>query len=91
MASLGHLVYRPNRLDLPSGCKKPIGLACLRSGEAVRIPSVGAFGLAPGGKPEQRGAISAFLKCVFELVSGAEQYLEEGGYFRASWKASRDC
>lgn len=46
-----------------------------------RIPSVGAFDLAPGGKPEQTAAIGELLRVVLEAVCSGAAYDEESGVF----------
>lgn len=46
-----------------------------------RIPSVGAFDLAPGGAPAQAAAIGELLKVVLETVCSDATYDEESGMF----------
>ena len=46
-----------------------------------RIPSVGAFDLAPGGAPAQAAAIEELLKIVLEAACSNAIYDEESGMF----------
>lgn len=46
-----------------------------------RIPSVGAFDLAPGGDVEQTRAIASMLADALRLVAGPSKYEEERGHW----------
>ena len=46
-----------------------------------RIPSVGAFSLAPTGSFMQRSTIQELLLATFEAVASGKEYKEEQGYF----------
>lgn len=49
---------------------------------AHNFPSVGAFDLCPGRDDKQTGAISDFLRSVFQGLSEGETYQEETGPFK---------
>lgn len=53
----------------------------LRGGSELRIPSVGAFDLAPGGGHAQVAAISDLLMIALELAAAAGNYQEEEAFF----------
>jgi uncharacterized protein len=46
-----------------------------------RIPSVGAFSLAPTGTFMQRSTIQELLTATFEAIASGKEYKEEQGYF----------
>jgi predicted component of viral defense system (DUF524 family) len=46
-----------------------------------RIPSVGAFDLAPGGRAEQMQAIASLLASALQAVAGPSTYEEERGHW----------
>ena len=46
-----------------------------------RIPSVGAFDLAPGANAEQKQAIASLLASALEAVAGPSAYEEERGHW----------
>lgn len=53
----------------------------LAGGSSQRIPSVGAFSLAPAGSAAQRLKIRELLLTTFEAVASGNKYKEEQGYF----------
>lgn len=53
----------------------------LGGGSSHRIPSVGAFDLAPGGSPEQVAAIQTLIISALEVASAGVSYQEEQADF----------
>jgi hypothetical protein len=53
----------------------------LGGGSPHRIPSVGAFDLAPGGGPEQLAAVQALIVAALEVASVGAPYQEEQANF----------
>lgn len=49
-----------------------------------KVPSVGAFDLAPGGSPEQLAAISELIRAVLNMAANDLPYQEEQANFPAS-------
>ena len=53
----------------------------LGGGSSHRIPSVGAFDLAPGGGPEQLAAVQALISAALEVAAAGVPYQEEQANF----------
>lgn len=55
--------------------------SALGGGTNHRIPSVGAFDLAPGGRAAQGKAIAELIAAVLEVAASGKKYSEEQAYF----------
>ena len=53
----------------------------LGGGSEHRVPSVGAFDLAPGGSPAQIGAITALMHAALSMAAHDAPYQEEQANF----------
>lgn len=55
--------------------------SALGGGSLHRVPSVGAFDLAPGGRPEQIAAIASLVRSALEMAAAHQPYQEEQATF----------